>query len=594
MTPQLAILLILGGALVLFILERWRYDLTALLALLAATILGLVPAEEAFTGFGHPAVITVAAVLVVSRGLADSGLIDRLAATLEKRSSSPMTLLAGLTTMAVVCSAFVNNVGALALLMPVALRLAERHSMPVSQLLMPLAFGSLLGGMTTLIGTPPNIIISAFRGTATGEPYGLFSFSPVGVGVALCGLVFLIVASHRLLPVRKGQQDTGDLFRIDEYTTELLVPQDSEFIGRPLERLRAMTDRDVVVAVVARGKRTVYAPDRSFILQAGDRLVVEVAPDDLEAVLEATDLRLEAEPQLVEGGVDEESLKLFEAVVVPRSRLDGESPESLQLRANHGLNVLAVARQGHRLRRRLKDVRFEPGDVLLVQAEAEVDAGMLQHLGLLGLRPRDPLRRRDRRTLGLAVGIFAFAVAALVLRLQPAPVVFVAAAVAMVMTRVVSLRTAYRAIDWPILILLGAMLPVGTAFETSGAAELLSGGLATLSEIAPPWILVAVVLVLAMVLSDIMNNAATAVILAPVAMGLADAMGVSPDPMLMAVAVGASCAFLTPIGHQSNTLVMGPGGYRFSDYWKLGLPLEVLIVVVGTPLILWAWPLSAG
>ena len=591
MNPQFLILLILGGALVLFILERWRYDLTALMALLAATLTGLVPADEAFRGFGHPAVITVAAVLVVSRGLADSGLIDRLAASLEQRSSSPTALLAGLVTMAVVCSAFVNNVGALALLMPVALRLAERHQMPVSRLLMPLAFGSLLGGMTTLIGTPPNIIISAFRGTATGEPYGLFSFSPVGIGVALVGLVFLIGVSQRLLPVRRGQQDTGDLFRIDEYTTELLVPEESDFVGRPLDRLRAMTDREVVVAVVSRGKRTFFAPDRSFVLEAGDRIVVEIAPEDLEAVLEETGLSLEAEPQLVDGGVDEESLRLFEAVVVPRSRLDGESPQSLQLRANHGLNVLAVARRGQRLRRRLKDVRFEPGDVLLVQAEAEVDAGLLQHLGLLGLRQREPLRRRDRRTVGLAVGIFTFAVAALVFRLQSAPVVFVAAAVAMVVTRVVSLRTAYRAIDWPILVLLGAMIPVGTAFETSGAAQLLSGSLATLSETAPPWLLVAVVLVLAMVLSDIMNNAATAVILAPVAVGLATEMGVSPDPMLMAVAVGASCAFLTPIGHQSNTLVMGPGGYRFGDYWKLGLPLEILIVLVGTPLILWAWPL---
>lgn len=591
MDPQLAILFILIGALVLFILERWRYDLTALLALLAATLFGLVPADQAFLGFGHPAVITVAAVLVVSRGLADSGLIDRLAALLESRTSSPAALLAGLTTMAVVCSAFINNVGALALLMPVALRLAERHSMPVSRLLMPLAFGSLLGGMTTLIGTPPNIIISAFRGASTGEPYGLFSFAPVGIGVALCGLLFLITISQRLLPVRQGQQDTGDLFRIDEYTTELLVPEDSEFAGRPLERLRAMTDRDVVVAVVARGSRTVFAPDRSFVLEAGDRLVVEVAPDDLEAVLDATKLQLEAEPRFVDGGVDEAALKVFEAVVVPRSRLDGESPESLQMRANYGLNVLAVARRGQRLRRRLKDVRFEPGDVVLVQGEEHVDSRLLQSLGLLGLRHREPLRRRAPASLALALGIFGIAIAALLFRVQSAPVVFVAAAVAMVMTRVLSLRSAYRAIDWPILVLLGAMIPVGTAFETSGAAERLSGGLAALSQTAPPWVLVAVVLVLSMVLSDVMNNAATAVILAPVAVGLAEAMDVSADPMLMAVAVGASCAFLTPIGHQSNTLVMGPGGYRFSDYWKLGLPLEVLIVIVGTPLILWAWPL---
>ncbi|MEM9553796.1 MAG: SLC13 family permease [Acidobacteriota bacterium] len=589
MTEQLLVFAVLGATLVLFILDRWRYDLVALMALLTLALAGIIPGDEVFTGFGHPAVITVAAVLVVSRGLAEAGVIDLLGQMLSSLGKSPATLVLALTALVTVCSAFMNNVGALALLMPLAIKLGDSRDISPSVLLMPLAFGSLLGGMTTLIGTPPNIIIGAFRAEAAGEPFGLFDFAPVGVGIAVVGLGFLAVG-WRLIP-RRVEPGAGEaLFDFDAYTTEVVVGEDSPFAGQALMALTRETGIELVVAAIARGRRRIFAPDAAFQVEAGDRLVVEVAPAHLDALVKEADLRLAGASAFGEGDeIDPGQLHLVEAVVMPRGRLARRTPLEVQMRRTYGLNLLAVARQGARIQRQLKNIRFEPGDVLLLQAQGDHLTAPFAELGLLRVSTRE-VAIASRRRLLMALGFFGLAIVALALRLLPAQVAFAAAALAMVLTRIVRLRDAYQAIDWPILVLLGAMIPVGGALEASGGAATMAHALSAVGGHLPLPITLAIVLIAAMVLSDVMNNAATAVIMAPIAVGIATDLGFSSDPFLMAVAVGASCAFLTPIGHQSNTLVMGPGGYRFSDYWRLGLPLEILIVLLGVPLILWAWP----
>ena len=410
--PQIYIFVVLAAMLTLFIWGRWRYDVVALLALLAVVIGGLIPAEQAFSGFGHPAVITAAAVLVISRAIQNSGLVGWLARGLSTFNRGPMLQTGAVVVLVGILSTFMNNVGALALLMPVVIQIARQSDRSPSDLLMPLSFGSLLGGLVTLIGTPPNIIIATYRGT----PFSMFDFTPVGIIIALAGALFIALGGWRLIPSRQAQGGDADgMFEIEGYITEVVVPEESGLSGKSIGELLA---------------------------PAGEREIIAVA------------------------------------------RLRG-------------------------------DQRY--------------------------LKPY--------------------------------------------------MRDLHGSVDWSVIVLLAAMVPVGLAVENSGATALIADGVARLAEVLPPWSIVLVILLIDMVLSDVMNNAATAVLMAPLAFGVAERIGVSPDPLLMVVAIGSSCAFLPPIGHQSNVLVMGPAVYRFGDYWRMGLPPEVIIVAVSVPAILWIWPL---
>ncbi|MEM9293871.1 MAG: SLC13 family permease [Acidobacteriota bacterium] len=589
MPDQAIVFSVLFATLVLLILDRWRYDVVALLALLTLAFLGIVPASQAFSGFGHPAVVTVAAVLVVSQGLAQSGLVDSMSRLLSRVGSHPIVLIGALTTMVAFFSAFMNNVGALALLMPVALKLAADRGLSPSLLLMPLSFGSLLGGMTTLIGTPPNIIVASFRTEFADTPYGLFDYSPVGLVAAVSGIAFISLVGWRLIPLRAAESGTLDVFEIPRYTTELRVPEDSSWVGSTVQDLASsLKDVEFVIVTVLRNDQHLGAVRGDTILEASDSLVTEIDPRNLQQMVDATGFQLEGHRTFEDGDLRPSEHNLTEAVVRPRSRLVGRTAAQVDLRARHGLNLLAVARQGSRIRRPLKEIRFQPGDVLLVQSLGTSSRSALGHLGCLPLAQRRLEVGRKRR-IALAVLLFGAAVLALLLRIAPAHVAFTASAVAMVLAGLVDLRRAYEAIDWPVIVLLGAMIPVGTALEDTGGAALIASQIEGLGQQLPLSVTLILVLVLAMVLSDVMNNAATAVIMAPIAIQTAISLDANPDSFLMAVAIGASCAFLTPIGHQSNTLVLGPGGYRFGDYWRLGLPLQIVLLFFAIPVLLWVW-----
>lgn len=581
----------LGLVLVLFVWGRWRYDLVALFALLVVTITGLVPAGEAFLGFGHPAVITVAAVLVVSRALFNSGMVDYIVRLMGKAGDNPLTQLAVLVIAVTICSGFMNNIGALALFMPVAIRMARKGGVSPSLYLMPLAFGSLLGGLITQVGTPPNIIISVFREeTAAAAPFRMFDFAPVGAGVALAGVLFILLVGWRLLPERKGQLSREEQFEIDDYITEIKVPQKSAMTGKRIRDLEEATDGDIAVVGHFRDGQKFPAPSRHRTFQEDDILIIRADAEELKELLDTTGLELADSDKISEEEISSDDIIIMEATITRDSVMEGRTARSLNLRSRYGVNLLGLSRQGGRLRSSPDTTKFRVGDVLLLQGPQESLQEVLPTLGLLPLVERG-LRVGQPPRVFLGVAIFGTALALAATGVLSIQIAFTAAALVMVLTGFISLREIYDSIDWPVIVLLGAMIPVSGALETTGGAKLVADGILNMAGGAAPWITLTVILVGTMFLSDLVNNAAAAVLMAPIAISIAAGMGASADPFLMSVAVGASCAFLTPIGHQSNTLVMGPGGYKFSDYWRMGLPLEIIIVLVGIPLIMYFWPM---
>ncbi len=574
--------------LAMFVWGRLKPEVVALLALVSVTLAGIVPVESAFSGFGHPAVITVAAVLVLSQALTSAGLVQHLTRPLRRLARRPVLLLTGMATCVALLSGFINNVGAMAVFMPIAIGLARESGRSPSMFLMPLAFASLLGGMTTLIGTPPNMIVAGFRAKATGEAFGFFDFTPVGVCVAGAGVV-VIALGWRLIPRRKAQVDSEELFKVGPYLTEAVVGEKSGAAGKTLREIGV---RDVQVLAIIRGERRIPAPSAWHTLRPGDLLVMMGEGEAIEKFTSGLGLDMAAKAEDLKADLLEtDEIGLAEAVVMPHSRLVGSTAVEMRLRDRHGMNLLGIAREGQHVGMRLGDTRIRAGDVLLVQGARSDLFAELAELGCLPLADRAlSLAQARRKWRALAIFVASIVVAAA--GWVAPPVAFTAAALLMVLTGVMSLRRAYAAIDWPVLILLAAMLPVGLAIESTGLADLIARVTLALSTVVPPWMVLAAVMIATMFLSDLVNNAAAAVMMCPIALAVAQGLNASPDPFLLSVAIGASCAFLTPIGHQSNLLVMGSGGYRFGDYWRLGLVLELVIVAVGVPALLWFWPMA--
>jgi di/tricarboxylate transporter len=586
--PQLVFFGILAATLGLFIWGRWRVDVVAMGALIASVAVGIVPPAEAFYGFGHPAVVTVAAVLAISAALNRSGVVDVVVRRLTAATSSRTGQMTALGFFGGLISGFMNNVGALALLMPVAITTARKSGYSPSLLLMPLSFATILGGMTTLVGTPPNIIVSGFRREATGQGFALFDFAWVGVPLAAAGISFLVLVGWRFLPKeRKAAAGTGEPFEIADYVTEIRVLEGEKVAGRTLTQVQKEAGVEFNVLQLIRSGWRYPGLLHRLTLREGDVLLVKADSKAIQTLVDHGGVELVEAAKMLEE-LEAADLAVVEAVVTPVSWLAGRSPRSLRLRNLFGVNLLAISRKGQQIRTRLRDVRLEPGDVLLLQGDADNLAESVNRLGCLPLAERG-LTLQPRRAF-VPLAIFVAAIAAIAVGVLPAAVALAAAVLVMVLAGVLSPSDVYESIDWDVVVLLGALIPVGGAMESSGAAAWLAGHLANIARSLPPHLVLGALMVCTMLLSDVMNNAATAVVMAPIALGLAPELGLNPDPFLMAVGVGASCAFLTPIGHQNNVLVMGPGGYHFGDYRRMGLPLDVLIVLLAVPLIPWAWP----
>lgn len=590
--PQVLVLGIIVVAFVLFAWGKWRYDVVAFAALIAAVIVGVVPADLAFVGFGHPATVTVAAVLILSRALSNSGAAEAIARKILPHNQNVSHHLGAICGTSGVFSAFMNNVGALALMMPVALQSAGKLKKSPSLLLMPLAFASILGGLVTLIGTPPNVIIATYRAEVLGDSFKMFDFAAVGLPVAALAIGFIALVGWRLIPSRKtGQATAADLIEIEDYVTEARVMQDSRAWGMTVEKMDdAAKKHDVVVVrLISAGHRmTRPAPDR--VMKSNDKILVEGGPQAIDAFI--GDLGL----KIVGAKTDQGNSKLFtnaelmEAVVNSRSRLEGRTVEQLRFSARYGMNLLAVSRQGRPYRGRLLNFRFKAGDVLLFHGESERMAEAVTSLGCLPLQHRGFVFGKRGFAL-LTVAIFLAAILVSAFGFLDFPVALGAAVVAVVVINVVSLRDLYESVDWAVIVLLGALIPVGKALDTTGATSVIANGILSVFGDGSPVTLLLLVMIVTTALSAVLNNAATALVMAPISVGIAERLAVSADPFLMGVAISASCAFLTPIGHQNNTLVMGPGGYRFGDYWQMGLPVTVIVIATSIPLILIFWPL---
>lgn len=568
---------------------RWRYDLVAFVALLVALLSGIVPVDKAFSGFGHPAVVIIALVLIVSRGLSNSGAIELLARHVVSGSRKLAAHIGIMSSLAAVLSAMMNNVAALALLMPVDIQAARKANRSPSLSLMPLSFASILGGMITLIGTPPNIVIAEFRKDALGASYKMFDFAPVGIACAAVGVAYVALIGWRLLPASRKEADSGkELFDLADYIAELRVAEASPVIGkriRELDELAAKSDVEII-GLIRKGRR-LPGLARVAKIEAGDILVVEAPPESIEEAIGSMNLEYIGTGQ---GVLQDEELVLNEVVVPESSRLAGRSAISYRMLYRYRVALVGVSRSGVRFRENVRKLEILPGDVLLLLGAEDRLTDIIGRLGLLPLADRGQ-RVIQRDKAWLAVGLFAAAIVAASVGAVYLPVALGCVVAAYVLLNIVPIRNVYDSIEWPVIVLLGCMIPIGGALQATGGTSLIANGIVTVSAGYSPVVVLTLLIVVTMSLSDVMNNTATAVIAAPIAIEIANRLGVNPDPFLMGVAVAASSAFLTPIGHKNNTLIMGPGGYRFGDYWRMGLPLELIIIAVAVPMILWVWPM---
>ena len=590
MTQDQIILFSLFGAVFGMLLwGRYRYDLVAFSALMIGVVLGVVPAGDAFSGFGHPATLVVALVLVVSAGLVRSGAVFLITRTLVDSTRALGAHIAIMGGIGGILSAFMNNVAALALLMPVDVQTARKAKRAPGISLMPLSFCTILGGMVTLIGTPPNIIIAAIREESLGAPFAMFDFAPVGGITAIAGLIFVALIGWRLIPQR--EDGTLQASEIGQYIAELTVPKDSPHIGKRLIQLDEAAEKtDVAILGIIRDGKRRYGAAIHTELRGGDVLVLEAAPDALDEFRSALKLDFSDEQRETLLKADGAGLDLIEVVAGQDSRITGKTTQAIGLHWRQRSVLMGISRQGRKITKQVRKTAIEAGDVLLLLVPHNTGPDVADWLGCLPLADRGLAVTQNTKTWG-AIALFGLAVALASIGLLYLPIALGLVVVAYVLTGIVPLKELYDHIEWPVVVLLGSMIPLGAALEDVGGTQLIAGALVSLTEGLPAWAILTVLMIVTMSLSDVLNNTATTIVAAPVGIQMAHTLDVSPDPFLMAVAIAASSAFLTPIGHKNNTLILGPGGYKFGDYWRMGLPLEVLVVAVSIPAILVFWPL---
>ncbi len=585
---QIFLFCLLGVVFAFLVWGRIRYDLVAFAALIIAVAAGVVDAHDAFIGFGHEAVVIIALVLIVSRAMMNAGAVELIARFVLSSGRSLSTHIGFMSVIGAGLSAVINNVAALVMLMTLDIEAAKKAKRPVSRSLMSLSFATILGGMITLIGTPPNIVIAEFRGRALGESFSMFDFSPVGLVCAVVGIAFVTLVGWRLIP-ETGQAVAGDDGEAGLFVVEAGVKEKSKFIDGPVSDLYPLADEhDVTVLGLVRHGKRLPGFSAGEELRKSDQLILEGDPKSIEAFIGAAELDTPGSEE--HGGIRGKSLVLVEAIVPDNARMVGRTALDLRLLYRRGVTLLGVSRQGRRFRERVRKLPIRAGDVVLLLGPESRVADAADWLGVLPLAEKSHNVIQRGKAL-FAVAVFAIAVAISVMGFVPLAIALAGAVAIYALFNVVGAREVYESVEWPVIVLLASLIPLGLALEESGGTKLIADSILSLTGSLPAWAILAILMVVTMTLSDFLNNVATALIAAPVGLSVAQGLNVSPDPFLMGVAVAASCAFLTPIGHKNNTIIMGPGGYRFGDYWRMGLPLEILIIAVSVPAILFFWPL---
>ena len=580
---SIAIITLLG----LFIWSKYRYDALTAGALVILIILGVIPANQAFDGFAHPAVITVALVLIISQGLKNSGLTGLVGKLIGGRSFTKFQFLICLLSIAAVLSSFINNIGALAILLPITLNICQKMGWHPSRFLMPLAFACILGGMNTTIGTPPNIIISEYKSTISEAGFNFFDFSYVGLSITVLSIIFIAIIGNRLIRLRDDATSGSSLIDLKGYLFEVEVNESSSAIGMTLSAFKKEAGEDTEVLGIVNENGGVKKVKNNLRIKAGQILVIKTPPDDISSILNVFDFSIPKELHSFE----DDDLEEIEAMITPGSRLIGRKYDFFLKLAYEELNLLGLWRKGAKYRTRLTRETFKAGDVLLLgirDLDEEDVTNKIKHLGLMPLMQRELQTIPSRSRLLKGIIFFLISIFLVTFNILPTAAAFLLCVLGFARIRIID-SNFYRDIDWPIIIMLAAMIPIGTALQTTGLSDIISTSISNIAGDMSLFWLLFIILIITMATTDIINNAATAVIMAPISAGIGMQLGYDVEPFLMVVAVGASCAFLTPIGHQCNTVVMGPGNYKFTDYWRLGLPLDILIIAVSIPMILFVW-----
>ena len=587
MSDQYILSITIVSLLGLFIWGKFRYDALASGALVTLIILGVIPSNQAFDGFAHPAVITVALVLIISQGLKNSGLTGLVGKIIGGRSFTKFQFLISLLLIAAILSSFINNIGALAILLPITLNICQKMDWHPSRFLMPLAFACILGGMNTTIGTPPNIIISEYKSTISSAGFNFFDFSYVGLVITLLSIIFIAVIGNKFIQLRENSNSGSALIDLKGYLFEVSVNEDSSAIGMTLSAFKKEAGEDTEVIGIVSESGGVKKVKNNLRIKPDQILVIKTPPDEIGTILDVFGFSI---PEELHSFKDED-LEEIEAMITPGSRLIGRRYDFFLKLAYEELNLLGLWRKGARYRTRLTRETFRAGDVLLLgvrDLDEEDVTNKIKHLGLMPLRQRELQTIPSRSRLLKGLVFFTTSIILVALNVLPTSAAFLLCVLGFARIKIID-SNFYRDIDWPIIIMLAAMIPIGTALQTTGLSDVISSNISLYAADMSLFWLLFLILIITMATTDIINNAATAVIMAPISAGIAIELGYAIEPFLMVVAVGASCAFLTPIGHQCNTVIMGPGNYKFTDYWRLGLPLDLLIITVSIPMILFVW-----
>ena len=584
------ILILLG----LFIWNKYRYDAISIAALVFLVAISSIPnlelniisKDDALDGFANPAVMTVALVLIISHGLKNAGLSALAGKVLAGRQFTEIQFLLCLLAVAATLSSFINNIGAMAILLPLTVSVCQKMEWHPAKFLMPLAFACILGGMNTLIGTPPNIIISEYAYKETGAGFNFFDFSKVGLAITICGILFVAFIGNKLIFLRAIPSDEP-LINLKGYMFEVEVNEGSSSAGLTLYKFKEQAGEDIEIMGVISETGSVKKVQNNMRIKEGQILVIKSPPDEIGKILNLFDFSIPDELH----GIDEADLEEIEVLISPGSRLIGRKYDFFQKLAFEELNLLGLWRKGTKYRTRLTRETFKAGDVLLLgvrDLDDEEVKGKINHLGLMPIREREieVISSRSRLLKGLV--FFISSILAVAFGVLSPTISFLLCVLCFARIKIID-SNFYRSVEWPIIVMLAAMIPIGMAMQSTGLSGLIASSISNLApNLGQAWILI-IILVITMAVSDIINNAATAVIMAPISYEIALNFGYDVNAFLMVVAIGASCAFLTPIGHQCNTVVMGPGNYKFTDYWRMGLPLEILIVAIAIPMILFVW-----
>lgn len=577
------------GAVALFASGRLRIDLVALCILAVLALTGLVTPAEAISGFASEATITVLAMLILAGGLTRTGATATLGRLIGRAAGeSRWQVLLGITVSGAVLSAFVNNTAVVAVLLPLAVKLGHDRAIPPSQLLIPLSFACMAGGTVTLIGTSTNLLVSAIAAQHGLRPISMFELSPVGLVFAAVTVAYVLVAGRWLLPGRVTRQYT-ERYRLRDYLTELVVGQNSDLVGKPLSEVNLEKDYGVeVLGVLRDGVRT--GRMRDVQIAPADVLLVRGTVQPLLEVKELPGLSLKPEVMLGDEDLTSEDVVLAEAVLSPTSRLRGRTPRDVFFRQRFNLTILAIQRQGRSLATRLADTPLHVGDTLLLQGRRSHLEELAQDSGFIVLGEVDAPPPRRRR-MWVAIGVMAAVVALAGAGLVPIVVASLCGVAGMVLLGCLTMEEAYESVEWSVIFLLAGVIPLGIAMERTGAARLVAEvTLGAVGWLGPVAVLAAFYL-LGSLLTELMSNNATAILLTPIAIAIAAQLDVDPRPFVMAVAFAASASFMTPLGYQTNALVYGPGGYRYTDYLKIGTPLNVVLWGLATLLLPVFWPL---